>query len=107
MMWLAMQAVEPRSWAPVAFAIAVIALLFVFRRSIVLRRRERQNTPARRLDTNVTQARSSIGEIELRERYLKYKRARMIPRDGRSLNAQDRAFLRQASARQPEREAAK
>lgn len=90
--------------AALSFGIGIVALLFVFRRTSLQRRRGIHQQPDRQRRETSRRAKDEIAGIESREQYDRYKRADKFPRDGSELNTKQQASLDALRAYQVPRE---
>ena len=89
-------------WSGVCFAIGIGALLWVFRRSILLRRRAARRPENQRGKQLAAQARRTIDAIDSRTWLNHYKRAVKFQR-GQPVSPENRRFLREMTQYQQTR----
>jgi hypothetical protein len=89
-------------WSAVFFGIGLSALLWVFRRMILLRRRGAGDAIARQYRAQRDKAREQIGEIDERAWLSSYRQAAKICRE-RPLSPAQRRLLKELTARQQAR----
>jgi hypothetical protein len=90
--------------AALSFGIGIIALLYVFRRTSLQRRRGNRQLTDRQLRETSRRAKNEIAGIENREQYERQRQAEKFPRDGRELSPQQQAALDALRARHVPRE---
>jgi len=86
-------------WSAVFFAIGIGALLWVFRRMILLNRRERGQESANEKKNRLLKARERIAAVEERTWLANYRRAIKIPRLS-PLSPEQRRLLDSLTVRQ-------
>jgi len=86
----------------VCFGVGLIALLWVFRRTIIIRRRQRRDDVEKVKHRNV-EAHQMIKEIDARDWKTKYDRSIKLPRNQQP-DAEQRRKLGDIAARQQQRE---
>ena len=80
-------------WGVLSFGIGIFALLYVFRRTSLLRRRGNRQLADHQLRETSRRAKDEIAGIESREQFERYQQAAKFPRDGRELSPQQQAAL--------------
>jgi hypothetical protein len=87
-----------------SFGIGIIALLYVFRRTSLQRRRGIHQHPDHQHSETSRRAKDEIAGIENREQYERHRQAEKFPRDGSELSPQQQASLDALRARHEPRE---
>jgi hypothetical protein len=89
-------------WSAVFFAIGIGALLWVFRRMILLNKRDGGQESDHEKSTRLLKAREMIAEVEVRAWLSNYRRSVKIPRWS-PLGVEQRRLLERVTARQHSR----